>query len=328
MANLETTYMGLDLDSPLIVGSCGLTRTPQGVEKCAAAGAGAVVLKSIFEEVIAHETDQEMSAAEESLWHPEALQYTATYARENEVSKYLKLVDESRRRVDIPVIASVHCVSAAAWPDFALRLEAAGASALELNAFVLPSDPGKKAQDIEAVYSDLAAAVRERVNIPVALKLGSYMSGLANTAVTLSQSGISALTLFNRFFSTDIDIDRLELTKAPFISEPGEYVLPLRWISLLHGRVDCDLSATTGVHDAATAIKLILAGATTVQVVSALYKHGVQFIGELNEQIVAWMEEQEFEIVDSFRGLLSQVEADNPAAWERVQFMKFSAGVE
>ena len=328
MKTLKTTYMGMELDSPLIVGSCGLTRNIEGVEKCAQAGAGAVVLKSIFEEVIAHETESEISAAEESLWHPEALQYTRTYARENEVSRYLKLVDETRKKVEIPVIASVHCVSAAAWPDFAKRLESAGAHALELNAFVLPSDPDRTAGQIEQLYGDLAKAVRDRVDIPVALKLGSYFSGLANTARQLSKDGVAALTLFNRFFSTDIDIDSMELKKGPVLSNPDEFILPLRWISLLHGRVDCDLSATTGVHDAATVIKLLLAGATTVQVVSALYKNGVDYITTLNQQLFAWMEEHEFETVDAFRGLLSHAESDNPAAWERVQFMKFSAGVE
>jgi dihydroorotate dehydrogenase (fumarate) len=237
-------------------------------------------------------------------------------------------VSEAKAQAGIPVIASIHCVSARAWPDFAGRLEQAGADGLELNLFVLPSDPNRDSRAVEQVYHDVAAAVRDKVRIPVALKLGSYFSGLANMARTLGSGKVAALTLFNRFFSVDIDIDRMELAGASFLSEPGEYVLPLRWISILHHRVDCDLCAATGAHDAPTVIKLLLAGADAVQVVSALYKHGVSHVATILDGIEAWMAARGFRSVDDFRGKLSQAHLENPAAWERVQFMKFAAGVE
>ena len=328
MTNLKTEYMGIELANPFIVGSCGLTRNLEGVRRCADAGAGAVVLKSIFEEVIVHETRAEVDAAESSMWHPEALEYTRQYARENEIGSYLRLVSDAKKAVEVPVIASVHCVSSSVWPQFAERIEDAGADGLELNVFVLPSDPSRAHGDLERLYDEVAEAVTSRVKIPVALKLGSYFTALAATAARLGGTGVKGLTLFNRFFSSDIDPGAMSITRAPTMSGPEEYVLPLRWISILSGRVGCDLCASTGIHDAATAAKMLLAGARAVQVVSALYKNGVDHLGEMAQGLAGWMEEKGFEDLGAFRGKLSQSQADNPAAWERVQFMKFSAGVE
>lgn len=328
MTDLSTSYMGLRLDNPLIVGSSSLTRSPGAVRKCAEAGAGAVVLKSIFEEAIANEVSHQLAQSEDSLIHPEAMDYVRSYTHDNEVGRYLEFIRESKRAVDIPVIASVHCVSARSWPDFAARAAEAGADAIELNAFLLPSDPQREGAAIERTYFELIDAIQSRVQVPVALKLGSYFSGLANMAVRLGATGVGALTLFNRFFVNDIDLDAITLRRGGHLSSPTEYRLPLRWISLLHGRTDCDLIASTGIHSGETAVKLLLAGATAVQVVSALYEHGLAHLQTMLDDLSAWMVGHGFSSLDEFRGRLSQEEADNPAAFERVQFMKFSAGLE
>ncbi len=320
--------MGLELANPIIVGSCGLTGSVRGVERCAEAGAGAVILKSIFEEQIAYEVDAAMAASADSIWHSEAIAYVANYTEKGSVGRYLSLISDAKKAVDIPVIASVHCVSAEIWADFAARAENAGADALELNAFILPSDPQVDGASIEGVYFDVVRAVTEKVSIPVALKLGSYFSGLANALCKLGDSGIGAVTLFNRFFASDIDTEKLELSAARSLSDANEYLLPLRWVSILHGRIGCDISATTGVHDVQTIVKLLLAGADTVQVASALYKHGIDYLARLVEDLRAWASAHGFAAIDDFRGMLSQRNAANPAAYERVQFMKFSSGME
>ena len=328
VTDLRTTYMGLDLANPIIVGSCGLTGDLSGVQKCADAGAGAVVLKSIFEEQIAHEVDAAMAASAGSIWHSEAIAYVQAYTEKDSVGAYLRLISDAKKATDVPVIASIHCVSSNVWPDFAARAVNAGADALELNAFVLPSDPEVDGASIERGYFDLVEAVKDKVSVPVALKLGCYFSGLANTLGKLGGSGIGAVTLFNRFFASDIDTDKLELSPARAVSDPHEYLLPLRWISILHGRIGCDICATTGVHDAQTIVKLLLAGADTVQVVSALYKNGVNYLAKLLEDLKDWMEAHDFATIDDFRGKLSHKDAANPAAYERVQFMKFATGME
>jgi len=328
VTDLRTKYMGLDLANPLIVGSCGLTRNLQGVQRCAEVGAGAVVLKSIFEEQIAHEVDAALAASAGSIWHSEAMAYVQAYTEDNAVGAYLKLISDAKEAVDIPVIASVHCVSAEVWPGFAARVERAGADALELNAFILPSDPDVDGAAIEKRYLELAAAVEREVSVPVALKLGCYFSGLTNTLRRLGRTGIGGVTLFNRFFASDIDTEKLALCPAPYLSEPSEYLLPLRWVSILHGRLDCDICAATGIHDGQTMAKLLLAGADAVQVVSALYRNGINHVGKMLEDLKGWMAAHEFATIDDFRGKLSQQDAANPAAIERVQFMKFSAGME
>ena len=328
MADLKTRFMGLELSNPFIVGSCGLTAKVDGIVKCAQAGAGAVVVKSIFEEAIAHEVEKELSAGEESLWHPEALDYVKQYSHENEVGAYLKLVSEAKAKTDIPVIASVHCVSADVWPGFAKRVQDAGADAVELNAFVLPSNLTQDSEALEGTYFEIARAVKEQVSIPVSLKLGPYFTSMASTLVALSKTGISGLTLFNRFYSFDIDPEKMQISKASFISEPGEYVLPMRWLALLHGRVGCDMAATTGVHDAASAAKLLLAGG----------ERGAGGLGPVQERgRPPDGDDPRLRGVDGSGGLaamsdvvgrMSHEGSQNPAAYERVQFMKFSTGLE
>jgi len=327
MTDLSTTYLGLPLRNPVIAGSSGLTNSLDGVRRCAEAGAGAVVLKSIFEEEIATESAELVGASEAFGYHLEAEEYLARYGREGAVDRYLELIRDVKREVPVPVIASVHCVTAGGWTDFAARVQQAGADALELNVFVLPADPRRSGADNERVYFDVAQSVTRKVSIPVALKVGPYFSSLAQTLVKLSRTGIRGLVLFNRFFPIDFDLEKMELVPGVIYSTPAEMQFPLRWISILSGRVHCDLAASTGVHDGAAVAKQLLAGATAVQVCSALYRNNVGYLATIVRELDEWMERQGLERIAQLRGRLGQKHVKNPAAYERVQFMKAS-GVE
>ena len=289
MTDLSTTYMGLQLRNPIVVSSSGLTSTLDGVRRCADSGAGAIVLRSIFEEQIEAEAAA-TGSGEVTGYRLEAADYLARYGRESAVEPALELIREAKRQISVPIIASVHCVSSGGWVDFAERVQEAGADALELNVFVLPVDPKRGAIENEKVYFDVARAVTSRVDIPVALKIGPYFSGLAHALVLLSRSGIRGLVLFNRPFPIDFDLDTMELAQGVIYSSPGEMHLPLRWISLLSGRVFCDLAAGTGVHDGAAVVKQLLAGATVVQVCSTLYENGVEHLRTMARDVSTWME--------------------------------------
>jgi dihydroorotate dehydrogenase (fumarate) len=320
--------MGLGLRNPLIVSSCGLTQTVEGVRRCEEAGAGAVVLKSIFEEQIDFDADAFTQKTGTSAWHPEAEEYLGRFGREEHFSRYIELIRQAKSAVSIPVIASVHCVTAGAWIDFAMRVAQAGADGLELNVFVLPSDPRLDGRAHEGVYFEVARKVMRRVSLPLALKIGPFFSGMTRTLIDLSRTGVKGLVLFNRPIPFDIDIDKLEAVTGRLYSTPLDLPLSLRWISILAERVACDLSAATGVHDGAAVVKQLLAGAASVQVCSALYENDVPYLATMLEQLEAWMRKNRFEKIDDFRGRLSQRRADNPAAFERVQFMKATTGVE
>lgn len=339
MADLSTHYLGLKLKNPVIVGSSGMTGTVAGVIHADENGAGAVVLKSIFEEQILHEMDNYLSETEKDNGdtfqkgyksvlnereydYEEAYSYLADHAKDLTLRKYISFVTEAKKAVDIPVIASINCTSAYDWHYFARKIEEAGADALELNVYVLPSNTSKNSAENEKVYFDIIEAVLKQVKIPVSLKMSYYFSGLATSAIELSKTGIAGLVLFNRPFHPDIDIDKLEIKSKYLLSDPSEYSHVLRWIALLSGRAECPLVATTGIHTAETAIKQLLAGATAIEVVSAIYKHGYPVISEMVKGIETWMDEKGYKSIDDFRGKMNQQGIANPAEFERVQFMR------
>jgi len=329
MADLSSKYMGLELKNPIIVGSSGLTNSVEKVIEIEKAGAGAVVLKSLFEEQIKFHANKTISQNEAGgFGYPEADDYISNYTQENDVSLYLNLIRDCKANVSIPVIASVNCVSSSEWLSFARKMEEAGADALELNIFVLPSDPNKSAEENEKVYFDIAMAIIKEVKIPVAIKLSSYFSGLAKTMLKLSWTGIKGIVLFNRFFSPDIDIDKFEVTATNVFSSPEELSTSLRWVAMLSDRLHCDISASTGVHSGSDVVKQLLAGAKSVQVASSVYKNGNKVITEMIQFLEKWMEKHNFKTTDDFIGKMSLKETDNPAAYERVQFMKHFAGIE
>jgi dihydroorotate dehydrogenase (fumarate) len=344
MENLQTTYLGLKLRNPLIAGSCGLTNSIANIKELARKGVGAIVVKSLFEEQIHVETEKVIMADEGSVRtftkapdtilskriydYDEAYSYIYDFAKRNTLKKYLDFLIETKKTVDIPIIASINCVSNQDWHSFAKKIEETKVDALELNIYILPSDLRRSAEDNEKIYYDIIREVRNYVNLPIAVKIGFYFSSLAQSVQKLSQSGIKGLVLFNRPYNTDFDIDNIAISHGSIYSSPEEFTHTLRWISILSGHVNCDLSASTGVHDYKAFVKQLLAGAKTVQVASALYQEGFDVIPDILNKSSEWMKKHGFEDINAFRGKLSKSNLENPAAIERVQFMKLYSGIE
>lgn len=323
MADLTTKFLGLTLRNPLIVGSSGLTDTVEKVKNAEKAGAGAVVLKSLFEEEIIAEMEEAMHRmTSRPFVYPETFDYMDEEEEEDSVRKYLRLIRESKDAVHIPVIASINCVSSQKWTYFAKEIQDAGADALELNLFILPTDFERTAAENEKLYFDIVAEVKKVVDIPILLKVSYYASNLGQMLQKLSKSGIAGLTLFNRFYSPDFNLETYQVVSTNVLSQPTDLPISLRWIAVMADRVECDLAASTGVHDGEALIKQILAGADAVQVVSALYKHGVEYIESILDEVGRWMDHEGYEKPEDFRGKLSQSKSSNPAAYERVQFLK------
>ncbi len=324
MAELNTEYMGLKLRNPIIAGSSGLTENKKHILELIGHGAGAIVLKSLFEEEIIKEMETSLKKiASNQFIYPETLEYYEHYdEKEESPSIYLNLIKELKQETKTPIIASINCVTAEHWTSFPKRIEDAGADALELNMFVMPADLNRSHQTNEKVYFDIIEQVCSQIEIPVALKISPYFSNLGQMIKNLSETKIKGLVLFNKFYEPDIDIEKLELTHANVLSNPDNIHNTLRWIGIMSNHVSCDLAASSGIHDANGAIKQILAGAQAVQIVSTLYKNGAQYMKLIIEEIEKWMDQKGFDNINAFRGKLSQKEIKNPASYERMQFMR------
>ena len=322
MPDLSIKYLGLDLKSPVIAGSSSLTNSIEHLKAIEKAGAGAVVLKSVFEEEIyleyAHEFDK-LGPMDNNL---EFLDYYDLEIKKENLKQYLQLISEAKAQLSIPVIASINCITSQEWGFFAKKIEAAGADALELNMFMTPTDLSQTSQDNESTYFDIITRVTQKISIPVSVKISPYFSNLGGMIRDISFSGVKGIVLFNRFYSPDIDVDKETVHGANVLSHESDYLLPLRWVAMMSNRVNCDLASSTGLHNWETAVKMILAGSHAVQVTSALYYKGFGFIEEINQQISAWMTERNYDTIDEFRGKLSQENSVNPSEFERVQFMK------
>ncbi|MFO7896621.1 MAG: dihydroorotate dehydrogenase-like protein [Candidatus Cloacimonadales bacterium] len=321
MADLKTKYLGLELKNPLIVGSCGLTDNLESIKELAAAGAGAVVIKSLFEEQILLEIEAN-SSTDSRYQHTEAADYQVFYETEYKVGKYLQLIKEAKAAVDIPIIASVNCMSADKWTNFARKIEAAGADALELNIFILPADYKKDSAEIIDSYYQIIKKVTAVIEIPVAVKLGSYFDNVAATLRRISHSKVEGMVLFNRFYAPDVDIEKEKLVMGKYLTTADDKANTLRWIGIMNGLLDCDISASTGVHSGADLIKMLLVGADSVQVVSAIYEKSPQFITDALNQLSAWMQKHGYQTIADFRGKLSRESAGENTLFERVQFIK------
>lgn len=328
MADLSTTYMGLKFKNPIIVGSSGLTRSLDNLLVIEDKGAGGIVLKSLFEEQIKLEIRKVFSLEDMQSAYTEADDYIRNYSRQQTISEYINLITNAKARLSIPVTASINCVSADEWPAFARDIESAGADALELNVFVLPADIDKPGAEYEKLYFDIIEKVKAEIKIPIALKISYHFSGMAELLKRLSWMKVESLVLFNRFYNPDIDIDKFVVKPGNLYSTPEEISTSLRWIAILADRVQADLCASTGVHDGDGVVKQLLAGAKAVQVCSTLYKKGFDQIPLLVEGLRHWMDKNSFHKVDDFRGKLSHKKAENPAVYQRVQFMKHFAGIE
>jgi dihydroorotate dehydrogenase (fumarate) len=326
MADLSTQYLGMTLKNPVIAGSSGLTNSVKSIKQLEEGGAGAVVLKSIFEEEIAFESDDIIKEAESKGYDLDQFDYFDYKIKEDNLNKYTTLIRESKQSVSIPVIASVNCVYSHEWLAFVSQIEKAGADALELNMFFLPSDFQRTSEEKETAYFQIIEKVQKAVSIPISLKISYYFSNLGPMIQQLSETGIAGLVLFNRFFSPDFDIDKFEVVPGNTFSAPSDLPISLRWVAIMAERVKCDLAASTGVHDGTAVIKQLLAGADAVQVVSALYKKDKGYIQEMLKTLEGWMTEKGFSTLADFRGKMSQDKSSDPAAYERMQFMKYFGG--
>ena len=325
--DLSVSYLGLKIKNPIVVGSSSLTASIENLKKIESSGAGAVVLKSIFEEEIFYEY-QSILEKEKDLEFPDVrfLDYYDYKIKQDNIKKYLDLIKEAKSVLKIPVIASINCKSSWEWSFFAKKLEEAGADAIELNMFVLPSDFDLTCNKVEETYLTIIEKITAAVKVPVAAKLSYYSANLAAFVKKVSETKVDGVVLFNRFFHPDFDIDNFTLVPSNVLSRSSDLAISLRWMSILAGRVDSDLIASTGVHDGASVVKEILAGADAVQVVSSLYKHGIESIEDMLEEVKAWMEKHGFNKIDDFKGKMSQEKSPNPAEYERVQFMRYFEG--
>lgn len=327
--DLTTNYLGLNLKNPIVVGSCSLTSSVNEIKKLEKYGAGAVVLKSIFEEEILMDAENQLREAKENSFiydrYSETLDYIDLHIKEERLTDYIQLIKNAKKEVLIPVIASVNCVSSAEWTSFAKRIEEAGADALELNISLNPTD--MEIRDFELTIKEIIQKVLAQVNIPVAVKINNSFTHMARTILDLSETGIAGLVLFNRAYAPDIDIDTFEAVQGRSFSSENAYMEPLRWVALLSDKINCSLAASTGIYTSDAVIKQILAGADVVQVVSALYEHGTEHINVLLTGIEKWMEEKGFSSLEQFKGRASSKNAGNPAVFERIQFMKHFAGI-
>jgi len=320
MIDLSTSYAGLTLKSPIMVSSSGLTSSVDRIKKLAAAGAGAVVLKSLFEEQIQYE----IRNVSEGQDYPEAIDYIRTYARENSLGEYLSLIKEAKEAVDIPVIASINCVSASEWTDFAGKIEDAGADALELNIYFLPIEKDKDPRTYEKTYLNLVSDVRKKTALPLMIKLGNGFSNITWMVNQLYQRGAATVVLFNRFYAPDINTEDLTFGSAEVLSSPAEIRNSLRWIGIVSSQVDqLDLAASTGVHSGMAVVKQILAGAKAVQVCSVLYRNGLGYIKDMTVEMKKWMEKNNYKSPNDFRGKMNYSSLKDPSVYERAQFMKF-----
>jgi len=322
--DLSTEYLGLNLKNPLVASAGPLTKDLDTLRHLEDAGLSAVVLESLFEEQIRHEEhalDHFLTAGTESF--AEALSYfPETEEYRHGPDEYLEYIRKAKASLSIPVIASLNGVSAGGWMDYAKKMQAAGADALELNIYYIATDTEKPGSAVEAVYLENLKTVKSAVSIPVAVKLGPYFSSLAHMASQLDKARADGLVLFNRFYQPDIDLEELEIVPDLVLSSAGEMRLPLRWIAILYGRIQADLAATSGVFKAEDVLKMVMAGASATCVCSALLIHGIKRAAEILKGVERWMEDHEYDSLKQMKGSLSQKNCPQPAAFERANYMK------
>lgn len=320
MADLVTEYMGLALPSPIVLASSALSNRVENLQAAEAHGAGAVVLRSLFEEQLEAPGATIAAALDGAAWAGPDVRAHFPPQRVGP-HEYLSLVERAKRALEVPVIASMNGSAPGGWTEFARDIEQAGADALELNLYAVEADPAVSAAEVEARYLEAVAAVREAVTIPVAVKLSPYFTALAHFCARLDALGVNGIVLFNRFLQPDLSLERMAAVPTMSLSTPAEALVPLRWIGILHGRVRAHLAATTGVHDALGAVKQILAGAQVVQVASTLVRHGIPQLGKIVAGLDDWLDRRGTATLDELRGMLSQRAVQDPGAYERAQYV-------
>ena len=322
--DLTTRYLGLNLRTPLVPSASPLSNEIDGIKRMEDAGASAVVLHSLFEEQVKGELEEvqaRMMYGTES--YPEALTYFPKPAEFiTGPEEYLSKIRKAKESVQIPIIASLNGSALGGWVDYAKKIEQAGADALELNIYFIPTEMDRTAVEIEQDYIDILKAVKSVVHIPIALKLSPFFSNMSHMARRLDQEGVSGLVLFNRFYQPDIDLEALEVKTRVNLSTAQDMLLPLRWIAILYGRVKADLAATGGIHTAQDAVKILMAGADIVMLCSVLMKKGLESIRKIETEMADWLSEHDYQSVRQLQGSMSQRNCPDPAAFERAQYMK------
>ena len=312
--------MGLSLKNPIIVSSSPLTGTTESIIKCAKAGAGAIVLKSIFEEQIQADVKKEESYADIYDSNLEMSQYLSTFIRGNEIEIYTKLIREAKAAIDIPVIASINCIDKGEWISIAKNFQEAGADAIELNIAISPFEYSLEPRAIEDEYIAIIKQVKSSVSIPISVKIGSHFTNICNMAFRLANNGAKGIVLFNRFFNPDFDIENMKVVAGNSISANEENSTTLRYVTLLKGQdIPCDISAATGIYNGKDVIKQILAGASTVQLCSSLYKNGLDQIAAILDTLTQWMQQHNFNSIADFKGKLCK---GNNSSMERMQYLR------
>lgn len=322
--NLTTNYLGMVLKNPIVASSSPLSHTVDGIRRLEDAGAAAVVMYSLFEEQIGfdsyyidyHLTQGIDSYAESISYFPDMQSYNVG------PDQYLNLIRRAKETVSIPIIGSLNGTSVGGWTDYAVLIEEAGADALELNIYYLPTSPDVTGMEVEILYTDILSAIRQAVTIPVAVKLSPFFSSIANMASRLRERGADSLVLFNRFYQPDFDLENLEVAPRLVLSNSDELRLPLRWVAILHDRLDIDLAITSGIHTSQDVIKGLMAGAKVTMMASELLQEGVRRIGQVLNEIVTWVNDYEYESVVQMIGAMSQKHCAEPAAFERANYMK------
>lgn len=324
MANLKTKYLGLELKNPVIVGSSGLTATVESIERLVKNGAAAVVLKSIFEEEIQLEYKEtfknQLGHQENNL---EFFDYYDYQLKDDMLQKTAQLISELKSRFDIPIIASINCRSVGEWFAYAAKLEVAGADALELNIFKLSVAPDEDAATILAHYLKIIEKVRAHVTIPVSVKLSPFFADLPHVVSEIEAAGVQGIVMFNRFYNPDIDLENNRIASGQVYSNPSDYAWPMRWISILSDKVKADLVASSGIHKPETMIKMLVSGASAVQLVSALYKNGPDYILDFIHGLETWMDKKGLTTIEEVHNYGRKVMPNNPEMFERVQFMRY-----
>jgi len=322
--DLTTTYLGLHLKSPLVVSASPLSKSLSVIQHLEDAGAAAIVMYSLFEEQITHEShelDHYLSRGTNS--YAEALSYFPDLDTYNlEPEKYLEHISQAKRKLQIPVIGSLNGISSGGWIKYAKQIEQAGADALELNCYYLPTDLNLSSTELEDAYVNLVKEVRATIKIPLAVKLSPFFTALPHVAKRFVDAGADALVLFNRFYQPDLDCEALEVVPDVALSTSQDLRLPLRWIAILYGRLDVDFALTSGVHSAHDVLKAVMAGASVAMMTSELLVNGVDRLTAIKTDLQRWMEEHEYESVHSMRGSMSQHAVAEPAAFERAHYMR------
>jgi dihydroorotate dehydrogenase (fumarate) len=322
--NLKTNYLGLALRTPLVPSASPLSERLDNIKRMEDAGAAAVVMHSLFEEHLSFERHQYLHhLSEETTGYAEALAYSPEmHQLAVGPESYLDEVVAAKAAVSIPIIASLNGSTIGGWTDYARRIEEAGADALELNIYWIPTDPEVTGADVETRYLEIVSHVKRVVSIPVAVKISPFFSNFAYTAKQLVEKGANGLVLFNRFYQPDIDLDSLDINPNVHLSSQIEMRLPLRWIALLYGRLRANLAATSGIHNGRDAVKMLMAGADVTMLCSALIRRGIPYITLVERELAEWLEQHEYDSVEQLKGSLSQMKSPSPEAFERAQYVR------